>query len=361
MATRLPLHELHVRLGARWGEVDGQLVPLAYGDVAAEYGALRTRAGLADRSGRGLVAVTGRDRAGFLHALLSNDVKGLGAGQGCAAALLDHHGRIVSLMVVHCLADRLLLEMDRPLVAPTMDALERFHISERVELEDASDREGLLTVVGPAARAVVEKALETPLPELPVRGHGEARVDGTTVRVVRHRDAGEDGYDLWLAVGDLGRLAERLLAAGAEPVGWEAWEVLRVEAGRVRYGVDVDATTLLLEAPLEEAYSLTKGCYLGQEVVARITYRGHVNRKVVGFLLADARLPARGAPVLVDGREVGRITSAVVSPSLGRAVALGFLRREHWAPGTLVEVAAGDGRLQARVVDLPFPRLRGSG
>jgi folate-binding protein YgfZ len=131
---------------------------------------------------------------------------------------------------------------------------------------------------------------------------------------------------------------------------------MRVEAGVVRYGVDVDASTLLLEAPLPEAYSLNKGCYLGQEVIARITYRGHVNRKIVGFRLADARVPPAGAPVLVEGKEVGRITSAVLSPALGVGLALGFLRREHHEPGTRVEVRAGDEPLSAEVVALPFYR-----
>jgi len=132
--------------------------------------------------------------------------------------------------------------------------------------------------------------------------------------------------------------------------------VLRVEAGVVRYGVDVDASTLLLEAPLPESYSLNKGCYLGQEVIARITYRGHVNRKIVGFRFADARVPPVGAPVLIEGKEVGRITSAVLSPALDVALALGFLRREHHEPGTRVEVRGGDDPLTAEVSALPFYR-----
>jgi glycine cleavage system aminomethyltransferase T len=111
-----------------------------------------------------------------------------------------------------------------------------------------------------------------------------------------------------------------------------------------------------MEAGLEEVYSLTKGCYIGQEVVARVTYRGHVNRKLAGFAFPDARIPAPGAPVRVDGKDVGRITSAVVSPALGRGVALGYLRREHWEPGTRVEVAGEGEPLQAEVAALPFYR-----
>ncbi|MGH7268362.1 MAG: aminomethyltransferase family protein [Candidatus Rokuibacteriota bacterium] len=356
MATRLPLHDLHARLGARFGEADGHLVPLDYGDPTGEHRAVREAVGLVDRSHRGKVEATGRDRAAFLQGMLSSDVKSLVPGQGCPAAFLDAHGKVVSLMLVHCLPDRLGLEMDRPLVAPTLAALDRFLISERVEFEDASDRAGILTLAGPGARAAVEKALDQAIPELSPASHVTRQVDGLAVRVVRTAEAGEEGYDLWCAPGGLARLWEAAAAAGARPVGWEAWETLRVEAGRVRHGADVDAGTLVMEVPLEHAYSLNKGCYIGQEVIARVTYRGHVNRKLVGFRFPDARAPRPGAAVLVDGQEVGRITSAVVSPALGRGLALGFLRREHWEPGTRVEVREAGGSLTAEVAELPFYR-----
>jgi len=354
MTTRTPLHEAHARLGARFGEADGFLVPLHYGDPGSEHEAVRERVGLVDRSERGKIEATGRDRVAFLHGMLSNDVKALAPGQGGQAAFLDAHGKVVSLLSVHCLADRLVLEMDRRLIEPTLAALDRFLISERVEFEDASGSQGILTLAGPAARAAVEKILDQPVPELPLLHHALLTVDGLDVRVVRTEESGEEGYDLWTGPEGLPRLWERALAAGAQPIGREAWNVLRVEAGVVWHGVDVDASTLVMEAPLEHAYSLGKGCYIGQEVIARVAYRGHVNRKIVGFVFPDARIPAPGAAVLVDGKEVGRITSPVVSPALRHGLALGFLRREHWEAGTRVEVA-GDGEpLAAEVAALPF-------
>jgi folate-binding protein YgfZ len=360
MSERLPLHDAHERLGARFAEADGLLLPGGYGDPAAEHEAVRERAGVIDRSERGKIEVTGKDRATFLHGLVSNDVKGLAPGQGRETALLDVHGKITALLVVHCVPDHLVLETDRRLTEPLISTIDRYLFSERAELEDVTPAWGILTVAGPAARKLVEQAIGAAVPDLSRWQHVVLSREGTDVRVVRAEETGEEGYDLWAPTEGLDRLWERLREAGARPVGREAWEVLRVEAGIVRYGVDVDASTLLLEAPLPESYSLNKGCYLGQEVIARITYRGHVNRKIVGFRFVDGRVPPAGAPVLAGGREAGRITSAVLSPALGVALALGFLRREHQEPGARVEVQGGDGLLPAEVVELPFYRRASS-
>jgi folate-binding protein YgfZ len=355
MATPLLLHGLHAALGARFGETDGYLLPLHYGDPVPEHAAVRDHVGLADRSERGKVEVTGRDRVGFLQGMLSNDVKALQPGQGCRAAFLDAHGRVVSLLVVHALADRLVLEMDRRLVEPTLAALDRFLISERVEFADVSKASGILTLAGPAARGTLEKVAEQAMPELALHQHARLVADGLELTVARVEETGEASFDLWVGADGLPGVWDRALAAGARPVGREAWNVLRVEAGVVWHGADVDASTLVMEAPLESAYSLGKGCYIGQEVIARVTYRGHVNRKIVGFRFPDVRLPAPGAAVRVGDAEVGRITSPVLSPRLG-GLALGFLRREHWTAGTRVEVAAEGGILTGEVAELPFYR-----
>ena len=356
MSERLPLHATHEQTGATFAEVEGWLVPARYGDPAAEHEAVRERAGLIDRSERGKIEVTGKDRATFLHGLVSNDVKGLAPGQGNQSALLDVHGKVTALLVVHCLADRLVLETDGRQGEPLRSGIDRYLFSERAELEDVTAAWGILTVAGPNARKIVEQTLGTALPDLSPWHHVVVAWEAGELRVVRAEAAGEEGYDVWTQPAGLARLWERLREAGAEPIGREAWDVLRLEAGEVRYGVDVDSSTLLLEAPLDHAYSLNKGCYLGQEVVARVTYRGHVNRKMVGFRFADARVPPPGASVVVAGRRAGRITRAAVSPALGVTLALGFLRREHWEPGTRVEVQGGDEVLAAEVTALPFYR-----
>jgi folate-binding protein YgfZ len=355
--AHLPLHATHARLGARFHEADGWLLPADYGSATAEHEAVRERAGLIDRSERGKIEATGRDRAAFLHALLSNEVKALAPGQGNRAALLDVHGKVAALLAVHCLEDRLVLETDPQVTGSVLATLDHYLFAERVELEDASAAWGILTVAGPTARKTVEHALGAPVPELAPRHHvAVGAVGEPRVRVVRGQESGEEEYDLWVPAGGLDAAWERLREAGARPVGRDAWNVLRVEAGVVRHGADVDPGMLLLEAPLEDVYSLEKGCYLGQEVIARVTYRGHVNRKVVGLRLEDPRVPPAGAAVVAGGREVGRVTSAVASPTLGRAIALAVVRREHSDPGTRVEVRAGDQVLAAEVAALPFHR-----
>jgi folate-binding protein YgfZ len=354
MASQLPLHDLHQRLGARFGEAEGVQCPRDYGDVAAEYAAVRERAGLIDRSHRGVIAVTGRDRATFLQGMLSSDVRALAPGEGCPAAFLDPHGKLVALLFVHCLGERFLLETDRSRAEPLRSGLDRLLFSEKVELEDVTGTSGMLTLAGPAARKTLETVLEQGIADLRFRGHAEvAWLDGR-LRVVRDGTIGEEGYDVWGSPEGLRMLWERAVRAGVRPVGREAWNILRVEAGVVCHGVDVDASTLVMEAPLADHYSLDKGCYVGQEVVARVTYRGHVNRKIVGFAFPGGRVPPAGATVTVEGKEVGRITSAVVSPARG-GLALGFLRREHWEAGTPVEAVTPEGeRWPGTVATLPF-------
>jgi folate-binding protein YgfZ len=149
-------------------------------------------------------------------------------------------------------------------------------------------------------------------------------------------------------------LWQALVQAGARPVGEEALNVLRVEAGIPRYGHDVDETVILPETRLEQLVSYNKGCYIGQEVVARVKYRGHVNRALSGFALDGDQVPDPGASLVGDDKEIGRITSAVRSIALGRPIALGYVRREHFAPGTAVTVRDGDATMTARVAELPF-------
>jgi folate-binding protein YgfZ len=326
----------------------------SHDESLADYRAARDAVGVVDRSDLGVVDVGGRDRAKFLHALLSNDIASLAPGQGCAAALLDVHGKPQVLLVVWALDDRLLLLTPPAMGESTVAALDHYLFAEKVVLADATGERALLMLVGPAADETV-KRLTGVVPPDAAWSHVAGSLDGIEARVVRGGEL--DEREVWLAVpsADRTRAWDAVVGAGARPLGAAALESLRIEAGTPRWGTDVDATVLLPEIPFERLVSHTKGCYPGQEVVVRIRDRGHVNRHLRGLLLEGDAIPPHGAEVLADGAVVGQVTSATRSLGLQRPIALAFVKRQH-APGARVTVRAGDATAPAMVSDLPFAR-----
>ncbi|HET8577491.1 MAG TPA: aminomethyltransferase family protein [Methylomirabilota bacterium] len=356
MPNQLALESEHRGRGAVLRERGGWLVPTDYGDVAAEYRALVEATGLVDRSMLGKVVVTGRDRQSFLQGMLSNDVKALAPAQGTPAAFLDAHGKVIALLSVYALEDRVLLELPPSLTEKTLQALDKFLISEKAVFEAADEAFAVLAVQGPGSRALLER-LAGRLPDLAPYHHLETQIAGAPVRVINRAEGHAPGFHCWTLAAHGAALWRALVEAGARPVGVEALDVLRVEGGVPWYGPDVDESVILPETRLEQLVSYTKGCYIGQEVVARVKYRGHINRGLCGLVLEDDRVPPSGAAVVAEGKEVGRITSAVRSIALDKPIALGYVRREHFAPGSAVGVQTGDALIPARVAELPFVRL----
>jgi folate-binding protein YgfZ len=355
MTSRLALHDAHVAAGATVEPVGGWHTPLTYGDAAAEYRAVREAAGVVDLGARGVLEVSGRDRSKFLHALLTNAVTALAPGGGCAAALLDAHGKVQVILAVLVLDDRILLVTPPGTAAGTVEALDRYLFAEKVALRDASEETARLLLAGPQAPALAERLTGARPPEAPWASVA-ATLDGVGVRVVA--GGGETGErEVWLLVPAAAgaRAWDAARDAGARPVGLVAWESLRIETGTPRFGHDVDDTVLLPEIPFEHLVSHTKGCYPGQEVVVRIRDRGHVNRLLRGLVLEGGRVPAAGAAVEVDGAAVGRVTSATRALGLGRPIALAFVRRTH-GPGARVAVRVDGEPVVATVTELPFPR-----
>jgi folate-binding protein YgfZ len=331
-------------------------LPLDYGDAAGEYAAVRGGAGLLDRGNHGLLEVTGRDRAKFLHAMLSNDIVSLKPGQGRAASFLDIHGKVQVVLIVWALDDRILLVTPPGLAEKTLADFDKFLFSEKAYFRDATGELAMLVLAGPATPAIAER-LTGALPAEAPWSHVTSRLGDLDVRVVR--GGGETGGpEIWLVGPADGRAVmwSAALAAGARPVGLTAWESLRVEAGTPLYGHDVDETVLLPEIPCADLVSYTKGCYIGQEVVVRIRDRGHVNRLLTGLRFEGGDVPARGAEVRVGPEGIGRVTSAVWSFGLAAPIALAFVRRQHAEAGTPVTVVAGDHPTPAVVSALPFSR-----
>lgn len=353
---RLPLSDLHSRLGAVFFPFEGWEIPRHYGDPLKEYDALRTGAGLCDRSYRGIIRIAGRDRQEFLHSMVSNDVKGLRAGQGTYAALLTPKGKMIADLWIYVLPEFCLVATEPSATAELTQALQKYTLAADVTIEDRTDEHGTISLLGPRSTALVRAVLSSPPADPAGLSHKNVEFHGSPVLLARTSSAGEEGFDLlapteileplWLA------LSQEETRPPVLPVGWTALELLRVEAGVPRFGQDMDHDAIPLEAGIESrAISLTKGCYMGQEIIARIVHRGHVNRRLVGLKLAPGCSPGKGEPILGEGGPVGEITTALLSPRFG-PIALGYVRRDLAEPGRSVSV----GGRSAQIVELPFHR-----
>jgi tRNA-modifying protein YgfZ len=325
------------------------------------YDAARHRAAFFERPGRGRIIVSGRDRASYLHGLLTNDVVSLRAGEGCYAAYLTPQGRMIADLYLYELGDILLLAVPLQTKDTLLAKFEQFVFSEDVQISDATDAFAEIAVVGPDAPRIVAAlggdADEARLRQLPEHGNLRTAAGGRPAIVARVTDTGEPGLDLFVERPQAGAIVDALAnePSGAVAIDAATAETLRIESGVPLFGCDMDEETIPLEAGIESrAISLTKGCYVGQEVIIRVLHRGHgrVVRKLVGLVVdGDAAVRPR-ASIQAGDREIGAVTSSTVSPALGRPIALGYVHRDFIAAGTAVAV---DGAA-AVVADLPFVR-----
>jgi folate-binding protein YgfZ len=311
--------------------------------LAAGYRALVEGCGLVDRSERGKLALTGPEAKAFLQGQVTNDIERLEPGHGCYAAFLTHKGKMLGDMRVLDLGDELLLDTERVALQGLFNMIRRYKLGSDFELHKRTLEMGLLSLIGPDARRIADAG------RLGRAEHDNARaeIDGRRVLLV----ATDAGVDVFCDAADTAAVAAALEAAGAVRASEEAAEIVRVERGRPRYGIELDEGVIPQEAGLNErAVSFTKGCYVGQETVARLFYRGKPNRHLRGLRLSD---PATTGDALRLGeKEVGRVATAVVSPVHG-PIALAIMRREA-TPGDTV--AVGESGLTAEVVELPFRR-----
>ena len=346
--------------GAQMVPFGESVLPARFGDGEHEYAAVRQRCGLLDAGFRAVLRLTGGDRVSFLQGMLSNDVARLRDGDGIAAALLTQQGKVVSDLRVYALSDEMWLDVPAGRAAAVRAALAHFIIADDVEFVDDPAWVPLVAVEGPHADRVLVGVTGTALAGSAPCAHQEVHFDEVPLRAVAVGHAGMTGY---LLIGEPG-VAERLWAhcraAGAEPVGMDALDVLRVEAGIPWHGRDMDDTTLVGEVGLEAAISYQKGCYLGQEVVERLAARGQVQRKRVGLLVSGETIPPADTKLMHVDKEVGWVTSAVWSPARASVVALAYVRRECWDPGTTLELVLNEQTTTAQVTALPFYE-KGSG
>ena len=372
-SAKSPLDSVHRRLGANMIERAGWDVPQSYGDVLREYATVREGgAGIIDLSNRGRFLVSGTEAIQFLNGLITNDMKTLAEHSWMPAAFPNVQGRLIASVRVIRLKDE---ETDRN-VCPTflidteaathqsvLKNIERFTLAGDFRVTDVTNQTALISVQGSKANDLVRAVLSDNAAG--IEANEVCAVNEVTV--IRASHTAEVGFDLLVNAAQATSLWDALRAAGAQPVGYEALEILRIEAGVPRYGIDMDETNVVTETGLDEAVSFTKGCYVGQEIIARIKYRGHVAKKLSGLLFAEGVKADAGATIKsTDGKEIGRITSSTYSPHLRRAIALGYLKYDYLASGTSVLISADNQdlerqalegqNLEAQVAELPFVR-----
>jgi len=357
-----PLYRTHCQLGATFAEKHkGWNLAAYFTDAASENQAVRNNVGIADLSYQGRLRLTGEDRAKFLHRIISNDVESLSVGQGNYATLLTHRGKIIADMNVHVLEDAIGLNTAPETTDSLFKELDKYIIADDVELSVLTAETGAIAVHGPKSPEIVQSVLGiTDLGTLVQHHNRFCNVDFPQgwqwIVCVRADRTGEIGYHLYTSADALAWLWERLIAEGeaVQPVGWDALESLRIEAGIPRYGTELTDTVIPLEAELEHAINFEKGCYIGQEIVARMKYRGHPNRLLRGLEIHDANVPEQNDRIFSNEKEVGWITSATYSPTFEKPIALGYVRTAVTMEGSRVQIETSAGLVNGTVVLLPF-------
>jgi folate-binding protein YgfZ len=337
-----PLFHKFKKWGARFQEIQGWELPSDFGSTETEWKAVRTHVGTLDLSHRGKILVKGNDRVAFLHSMLSNDIKNLSPGSCCYATILTPKGKIIADLNVFAFEDYHLLELDEVHVEKIIKHLSSFIISEDIEMKDVGSHYGILSLQGPDAEFFLKH-----LPQ-----------DNLNFRAFSNDRTGDGGYDLWVTVENLEKLWDQIQTLEKiQPIGLSALEVLRIEAGIPKFNQDLDENTIPNEARLDHAISWTKGCYPGQEIVARIKYRGGVQRILSGLMLKENISPQRGDKVFKDSNIIGIVTSAIYSFYLNCPIALAYLRNTV-ITGSEVQIHHQEKILIGKIQNIPFYPVR---
>lgn len=314
------------------GASPGEVAAPDYSDIRAEFQAFLSGCGLYDLSWRAKIAVTGGDRVRWLNGMVSNNVRDLATGHGVYAFMLNAQGRIQADLYVFQRGELLLVDMESAQREKVLQLFDRYIIADDVEIADVSDKITAVGLTGPQSREVLERA-GIVVPDLTYLQFAEVAWQyagqQTTVTLLRSGEEARESWQVWTSPEHLSILRGWLITAGARHVGAIALNLFRISRGIPQFGIDIRDRDLPQETGQTRALNFTKGCYLGQEIVERIRSRGAVHRQFMAFGV-EGQLPAAGAKIIVDEKEVGEITSAAILPLLAaeHPVALGYLRRE---------------------------------
>jgi aminomethyltransferase len=372
------LYPLHEAAGAEFQAYDQVQIVSTFGEPEAEYAAIRKAAAIMDEPQRGVLALSGKDRLAFLNNLLTNPTwdkttkKGLEVGQGVYAFFLGINGRIKADMNVIERGDRTLLEMDARVVETVRIAFDKYLFGEQVKLTNRIGSLHELSLHGPGGLEILGSASGGDVPELAALGSAAIHLFGSEVVVWRDDVTGTPGYHLIVETTVAAKLWQELISRFGQPsqlgrrplrpAGWDAFNATRIEAGRPIFGIDFDDSVLPHETGLiSRAVSFTKGCYIGQEIVARMQARGQFARQIVGIRMADEALPIAGAIIQDDNdNQIGGITRSTISPVLSNAaICLGIVKKPFTPVGTVLNIPAEGKMRRGTVVELPMIRELG--
>ncbi len=353
-----PLYEIHRELGATFAEKhNGWMLPVQFSDTVDEHKAVRSDVGIADLSYLGILKLTGDDRAKYLHRLISNDVEGLSVGEGNYATLLTNRGKIIADLRVYSLQDEILIATAPENCEVAFAELDKYIIADDVEISIETDKIGVIAVYGPKSAELVSTLLDVETQISLTEHHSiEGEVNSEKIVCVKSHIVGECGFHLYANTDALAGLWEKLIASRPHvlPIGWDALESLRIEAGTPRFGTELTDSVIPLEAELEDAIDFEKGCYIGQEIVARMKYRGHPNRLLRGIEVESVHPLQQNSRIFNGEKDVGWVTSSTFSPTIGKPIALCYIRMAVTDEGSQIQIESSDGLLNGTVVELPF-------
>lgn len=340
-------------IGAERVTVDDRSIVASFGDAEAEVVAVRRSSGIFVRDDRRVFEVVGKDRARFLHGQTTNDIKGLLAGRGAEVVHLTPKGKMFGLATVLCEPERFLLVIDRPFDSTLVERLRKFIIMDDVKIRPLESSPTQIYLGGPDAATIARSVFGVDVAALAPRAHVVHDSPLGQIRVVGSPDTGLFGIDVWTEEPRARDAFAACVAAGARPIGDRAFEILRIEAGRPRFSIDMNDENLPNEARLDHAISYTKGCYVGQEIIARLRTYGQVAKILVG-LECDTPIHAGTQLQNASGTIVGRVGSAVHSPSLRKEIGIAIVRREAAESREPLTGVFNDRTTTIRIVDLPF-------
>jgi len=300
-------------------------------------------AGLIDLSAaRGRIRVSGSEATIFLNGLITNDVKNLAQNRWMPAVFPTVQGRLIgAVRVIRGSEPEFLIDTETASHEEVLKTVSRFTLAGDFKVSDITSETALLTLQGQGAAEILQKVFDESVSDLRENGVAQTTWQNVPVTIIRASHTGEEGFDIVLDSSRKAELQQALEDAGAQPIGEDTFEILRVEAGIARFGQDMDETNVVPETNLDDAVSYTKGCYVGQEIIVRIKHRGHPAKKLTGLRFETDQQIEPGAVILsTENQEIGRVTSAVISPRRG-SIGLGYIRYEYLAEGTRVVV--GDG------------------